>query len=121
MADELNNITFEGEGEAARETLIRFGRYVAIDSRIRDLEAHGSHRDAIELCTGTAVGQSDWAFNQFDDELGRTLKINQDAFDESVTAGFAALRNFDLKASIFAAILALLCLGGLLQRIREYR
>jgi hypothetical protein len=121
LADELNNITFRGEGEAATETLRDFGQYVRIDADIRSLEHNGKHQQAIELCTGTAPGQSDWAFDAFDAALGRALKINQDAFDTSVAQGFAALRNFTAKISIFAAALAILCLLGLLLRIREYR
>ena len=121
LADELNNITFNGEREAATETLRDFGRYVAIDAQIRDLQRRGQHREAIELCTGTAPGQSDWAFEAFDTALGRTLKVNQDAFDTSVTEGFAVLRHFEVKAAIFTAIVAILCLFGLWQRIGEYR
>ncbi|MBV9269366.1 MAG: hypothetical protein JO061_24570 [Acidobacteriaceae bacterium] len=121
LADELNNITFRGEREAANETLTGFGRYVAVDGQIRDLERRGQHKQAVELCTGTAPGQSDWAFDQFDTALGRTLKINQDAFDASIAEGFGVLRYFDLKAGIFAGVIAVLCLFGLLQRIREYQ
>lgn len=120
LADELNNITFPGEGNAAMETLRDFARYVVLDGQIRTLESQGKHRDAIALCTGTAPGQSDWAFDRFSDALQRTLKINQDAFDGSVKAGFGLLRNFDAKAALVAAALALLCLLGVLQRTREY-
>jgi hypothetical protein len=49
------------------------------------------------------------------------LKINQDAFDVSIRNGFAVLQNLNLKAAGLAAILAILCLFGILQRIREYR
>jgi hypothetical protein len=121
LADELNNITFPGEREAASDILKTFGNYLSIDARIRELEAHGGHRDAIALRMRNAPGQSDSAFGKFDDAVGRTLKINQDAFDVSVNDGLAALGNFDIKAAVVSAVVAMLGLTGLLQRIREYR
>jgi hypothetical protein len=56
LIDELNNITFPGEREAAIDTLLTFGRYVDVDSRIRNLERSGQHRDAVTLCIGAAPG-----------------------------------------------------------------
>lgn len=121
LADELNNITFPGEREAAAESLKAFGAYIDFDAKIRDLEGHGKPKEAIALCTRTAAGQSDWPFEKFNDAVLRTLKINQDAFDSSIKDGLAALKNFDVKAVVFSTVIAMLCLFGLLQRIREYQ
>ena len=76
LADELNNITFAGELAAAEETLLKFLDYLKIDQQIRDLK---DERQAVDLCLGTQPGQSDWAFDQFDQALGKTIKINRDA------------------------------------------
>src|SRR5579875_2272626 len=73
LADELNNITFPGERDAAIDVLSAWQGYVGIDGQIRRLQRTNQARQALELCTGTAPGQSDWAFAQFDSALDRAL------------------------------------------------
>ena len=121
LGEEINNITFPGEKAAALETLSAFAEYLRIDGQIRNLERSGHHKEAIALCTGTKPGESNWAFAQFDKALGKTLNINQIAFDHAVKNGFAALAHFDLQMSVCAAAIGVLALLGLMQRIREYR
>jgi hypothetical protein len=121
LADELNNITFAGEREAAIDTLLRYEEYLAVDKQIRQLERSGKHREAIELCIGTQPGQSDWAFDRFDKALGATLDINQRAFDEAVNQGLSALDGLEIKASVLAALIAVCIFLGLAARIREYQ
>jgi hypothetical protein len=120
LADELNNITFQGEREAAVQTLEAWESYMAIDAQIRTLERTGQHQRAVELCIGTSPGQSNWAFSQFDKALQDTLDINQHAFDGAVAEGFLALRNMEYKAAGAAALIAILITLGLAPRIREY-
>ena len=121
LADELDNITFAGEGEAATDVLARLIDYLDIDEQIRSLQRSGKHAEAIKLCVGTDKGQSNWAFDQLDLAIGKTIDINQSAFDMAVTAGFFALSYFEIKAAVAAVIISLLALFGLLQRIREYQ
>jgi hypothetical protein len=121
LGDELKNITFPGEREAALSTLDDFVEYVRIDGMIRRLQETGKHAEAIELCIGTKMGQSNWAFDQFDQALGKTLKINQDAFDAAVGRGFDVLSGFEWKAAIVAAAIAVLAFFGLWKRIQEYQ
>jgi hypothetical protein len=121
LADELNNITFDGEREAAGQTLRDFERYVAIDSQIRQLERDGKHGDAVLLCTGTRPDQSDGAFEQFDASLEKTLRINQNAFDAAVRDGLGTVSGLDIKAVIVTTVTALLAFLGLGARIREYQ
>ncbi|MGA2597697.1 MAG: hypothetical protein ABSH09_12000, partial [Bryobacteraceae bacterium] len=120
LADELNNITFTGERDAAVDTLLRFEDYLAVDKQIRQLERGGKHQQAIELCMGTQAGQSDWVFERFDKALGATLNINQSAFDAAVGKGFSALDRLEIKASGLAAAIAVLMFLGLAARISEY-
>lgn len=89
LADELANITFEGEEQAAKATASAWIDYLRIDARIRALEGSARHAQAVALCNGTQAGQSDWAFDRFDKALERTLKINQDQFDAAIDRGFA--------------------------------
>ncbi len=121
LTDELKNITFPGEREAALETLRTFGEYLKADETIRSLQRGGNHQEAVNFCIGNKPGESNWAFAQFDNALGETLKINQEAFDKAVDSGFKALAHFDVAMSISAVIIGVLTLLGLMQRIREYR
>jgi hypothetical protein len=121
LADEFKNITFRGEREAAVQTLRQFEEYLGVDRRIRQLEASGRHKEAIELCIGTGEGQSDWVFEGFDKALGLTLEVNQLAFDGAVHQGLAAFDRFDIILSTMAAAIAVCIFVGLAVRIREYQ
>ena len=80
LGDELHNITFPGEREAAVLTLRSFGAFTQIDQEIRQLENSGEHAKAVDLCIGRDPGESNWAFAQVNDALGQTLEINQEQF-----------------------------------------
>ena len=121
LADELKNITFPGEREAALDTLTAWLGYLEVDARIRNLEHARQHREAVELCTGTLEGGADWALVRFDKALGRTLAINQNAFDRAVRNGREALSGLEWKAAAVALIAAVLVVVGLAPRIREYQ
>jgi hypothetical protein len=120
LADELNNITFTGERDAAINTLLRFEEYLGLDTEIRRLERGGKHKEAVDFCIGTQEGQSNWSFDRFDKALGATLDINQAAFDAAVRKGLNALEGLEIKLSVLAAAGAVLIFLGLSVRIREY-
>jgi hypothetical protein len=120
LADELHNVTFDGEREVADRTVAAFQHFLSIDAEMRRLEASGDRQRAIDLDIGTSEGQSAGAFKQFDDALGATLKINQDAFDKAVVDGLSAVSGMEWKASIAAILIAILIVLGLAPRIREY-
>ena len=118
---ELRNITFIGEQAAATETLSDWGKYITLDAQIRALDTSGRQSDAVKLCTGTAPGQSDYAFSQFDAALGKTLGINQDQFDQTVAKAFSGLRPLPLLAAVSVLLILLLTWLGLAPRLREYQ
>jgi hypothetical protein len=120
LADELNNITFPGEQEAAYQTLANWEQYLEADRRVRQIESAGQHQQAVSLSLGTESGQAVWAFNQFDQALATTLDINQHAFDASVSQGLSALSGLEIASSIMIAFTAALVILGLAPRIREY-
>lgn len=120
FADELNNITFKGEREAAIATLAAFGTYFEIDQQIRQLQQSGNHDAAVALCIGNNQGQSNWAFDRFDSALDKTIMINQQAFDQAVSQGFKDLEGFEVTTPIVLSAIALLTLFGLLPRTKEY-
>jgi hypothetical protein len=119
LAKELRNITFDGEEEAAKDMLAKFGDYLAIDDKIRQLEAENKHREAVQLCTGYRAGESNWAFKQFDDVLEKVLKINDGEFHHAVTEGQGALPRSDVAAMVLLAV-AVLTYLGLRPRLLEY-
>ena len=118
---ELNNITYPGEREAAVDLLRTFVDYIDIDRKIRDLERAGRHAEAFALCVGTAPGQSDWAFAQFDKALLKVLDINERAFTGQVERAFGHLAWVQWALGFVALAIAALSWLGLQPRIREYR
>ncbi|MGC2661976.1 MAG: hypothetical protein WA324_28785 [Bryobacteraceae bacterium] len=119
LAEELRNITFYGELDAAQETLRTWGQTATMYGNVLALERTGQKAQAIKLCTGLDSTNSG-AFRRFDSSLGQTLDINQHAFDDAVNRGFAALSFFELTAFIAATLIAALCVLGVWQRLREY-
>jgi hypothetical protein len=121
LADELNNITFVGERDAALATLSDFVVYLGLDAQIRALEQAGRHQEAVALCIGTQEGQSNWAYDRFDASLSRTLDINEQAFAGAIDQGFALVSWFPLGGPIGLFLVAGLTLLGLWPRLNEYR
>jgi hypothetical protein len=117
---ELNNITYPGEREAALDLLRTFVDYIDIDRKIRDLERAGRHAEAFALCTGTAPGQSDWAFQRFDKALVKVLDINERFFATQVASAFSYLAWIPWASPLIALAIAALSWLGLQPRIREY-
>ena len=120
LANELRNITFPGEQEAATQALSAWGKYVGIDGQIRSLKNSGQGADAVALCTGNGLDQSNGAYKTFDDALGRTLDINQSEFVKSVDKGSADLGALPVLAPLMMLAVALLAWLGIRSRLREY-
>lgn len=120
MGNELNNITFAGDREAAVDTLSNLGVYLDIDQRIRQLQQSGKHKQAIALCVGNNPGESNWAFDQFKDANQKTIDINQATFDKAVDQGFKDVDGFETSTPVVVAAIALLTLLGLRPRLKEY-
>jgi hypothetical protein len=121
LADELRNVTFPGEREAASETLFYFDKYLKIDAQIRVLERAGKHNEAIQLALGYKEGESNWAYSKFDDALGRTLDINQKEFDAAVANGFSRVSWMPYSTSVAVLLIVALLWLGLRPRLAEYR
>jgi hypothetical protein len=122
LGDELRNITFSGEQQAADDVLNDYLAYQRDDSHIRDLNGQGKLDDAITFDTGTQPGQSDGDFTALSDAFDKVIGINQQAFDQAVTdgddqLGVGAVAGLGVLA---AAALALVLLA-VRPRLREYR
>ena len=121
LADELRNITFPGEREAAMQVLATFEDYLKLDARVRELERSGQHGPAIELSVSTNAGGAAWAFRRFDSALGDTLAINQQAFEAASNSSVHALRGLDPETLAALGLAGLLVFLGIGARLREYR
>jgi hypothetical protein len=120
FADEINDISFGGERQAAVRMLRAFGQYHALDQRIRGYERGGRHDAATELCIGNGADPSDTVYSQFDRSLMEVIQINRKEFDDAITRAEDALgwaASLIPAASIAVALLAFL---GLRARLREY-
>ena len=118
---ELLNVTFEGECEAAGNLYKTLAVYLDIDGKIRDLDAVGQRDAAIALNVGVKPGQSNYAFDQFDQAVGKVLDINQGAFDSSIAAADSRLAGLPWMIGVSGALVALLAFLGLRPRLNEYR
>jgi hypothetical protein len=126
LANELNNITFVGEREAALSAATYWAKYLAIDSQIRSLDRGGDHAGAVALDIGTNEGQSNWAFDTYDQYVAQLIDINQKAFDGSIQAIFDDLGGTtslgaDTLLPALSLLIAALVWFGLQPRIAEYR
>ena len=120
LADELNNITFEGDRDAATEALHWFGLYVGIAAQVRYLENTGHHAEAVALAIGSEQNQSNWAFDSFDKALGKALQIKQTWFDRYVASAKGDIAMIWEIALVQSILQALLFIFALRPRTREY-
>ncbi len=120
FADEMRNITFAGEREAALKMIRAFSAYDAIDGKIRSLERAGKHDAAVEMCIGSGAGQSNAAFDEFGEALHKVITINRTAFDFTVKRGMDDLALAEKLMPIACLAIALLAFLGIRPRLREY-
>ncbi len=120
FADELNNITFDGEKVVAVQTLIAFNNYLKIDKQIRSLNQSGKIAEAIDLCIGYKEGQSNFAFDRYKQIHTDLMNLNNKEFDKNIALGEEHLNNFEVIASVALSSVALLTLLGLRPRLLEY-
>ena len=120
FADELNNITFAGEKEAAIETFVKFNDYLAIDKTIRQLYRSGKVAEAIALCIGNKPGQSNFAFDAYKDAQTRLIALNEKEFYRNIKIGNDRLANFEIIAVAALITVSILTLLGLRPRLMEY-
>jgi hypothetical protein len=120
FGDEMRNITFDGERDAAVKMINAFAAYDKIDGRIRAFERASKHAEAVELCIGARDDQSNAAFDRFDKALQEVVRINRKEFDATVDAGQHVLVVTGTMLPIVSLVVAFLALFGIRVRLREY-
>ncbi len=115
-AEQLKNITFEGELAGTIDTLRKLDNYLKIDLEIRQLAQSGKIVEAIALCTG----RSNDIFETYKAANEQVRLINEKAFAEKIEAGNSNLANFEIIACGAIGSIAILTLFGLRPRLAEY-
>ena len=117
---EFRNITFPGERAAAEKALTLFAVYQADDRRIRALASSGQLPAAIAFCTSYRPGQSNYAFDQYDQALTALIGINQTAFTANIADADADLHGWTVIPWLVLTAFALLLAAGAWRRFAEY-
>jgi hypothetical protein len=121
LGAEFRNITFPGERQAAFATLLTFQRYERDDRILRALAARNLAA-AVAYDIGTAPGQSDGAFNQYDAALSAVIAVNSSAFTGAVRDSEDGAAGWDLGfPALGLVLLAGLAVAGVRPRLAEYR
>jgi len=114
------NVTFMGEARALEQARVAFADYLKINTQVRTLLQNKLVEDAVDLSTGSAVGQSDEAFVRFQKAMNAERAINRFYFDRTWTEIQAALRPGQTVLAIGGyALVILAVLAGVYQRVRE--
>lgn len=121
FADELRNVTFPGERDAALKMIRAFAAYDKIDGAIRTLERSGKHAEAVAKCIGLGADDSNAAFDRFDKALQEVVAINHKEFDATVDAGIHDLVIARDVLPVASLLIAALALFGIRPRLREYQ
>lgn len=119
LAEELHNVTFQGEREAAQAAVSAFADYLAADERVRRLEAQGKHVDAVAAALG-GRDATRTAFDDLDAALARATAINQDAFDAVLLLADRSLGRAEWLDPALALAIVLAAWLGIRPRLRDY-
>lgn len=95
--------------------------FLTVDSQIEQLERDGNHARALAKLIGHSAGESNYAFNAYDQEL--TKKV------EGLTTGFSQLVDQELNSLVFVSragqflvpFVGLLSFLGIRKRLDEYK
>jgi hypothetical protein len=121
LGAELENVTFAGECTAAAQTYRTLSTYLDIDTKIRVLESAAQRDAAIAVNVGVKPGESNYAFDLFDQSLGKVIAINQQAFEAAVAQADQYLGPLPWLIGIGGVLVALFAFLGLRPRLNEYR
>lgn len=121
IGDAMANVTWPGERELVLKMIQYWEMYTRLDKQIRELEEDNKHQDAIKLNLGRGIGESNWAFDQFDKALDGALALNQAEFDKETQHETASLHRYNLLQWAMLVLVILGSIGGLKPRIDEYR
>ena len=127
LGTELDNVTF---GAAERQPATdSFDRLLDARALIRAVQAQAaqeeqrsrSHAMAAQRWLSAAPGGGTAAFEALQGTLDRTVEVNQSEFDRRVGSALGTARLMPFVTVGALVLTVLLAMGGLWQRLREYR
>jgi hypothetical protein len=120
LADELRNITFTGEREAALAAVQAWSRYSETDQQTAVLETNNRHSDAVALHLYEEPSGGLGAATRVDQALELVIRINQVVFDKTVAEGLSKLQGLDWTVAALCLGVMITTTAGIWPRIREY-
>jgi hypothetical protein len=120
LADELRNITFTGEREAALAAVQTWSRYCEADQQSAALETNNRHSDAVSLHLSKEASGGLGTATRFDQALELVIAINQAVFDKTVGEGLNKLQGLDWMVVALCLGVMATTIAGIWPRIREY-
>lgn len=117
---ELDNITFDGERDAAQTAYEANATYQAFDTKMRGM-ASADFRGAVDFNTSHRAGNSNWAYERLQSDLDAVVAINRTHMTAASDTGERDLGAWSWLASAAAVALALATWRGIRPRLREYR
>ncbi len=120
LADEFNNVRFEGEGAAALEALQALSDYRIADANMRKKAKSAAYDEALAIGLGYDPHAAKFSFSKFDDAVGRTLEINQYHFDRAIKEAMHDLKGLALMSGAICVLVLFCIYAGLRPRLFEY-
>jgi hypothetical protein len=120
LADELDNITFVGEEDAATASLATWGNYQDVFQKVMT-QTLIDQASGVKLALGAGPNSAKGAFENFSRNLDHTLQINLDQFEISRAAGFNALSYSEPFCVLGMAAVIGFSVIGIWPRLKEYR
>lgn len=120
LFDELSNIRFPGEADAAIDALQQFSKYRDANRRMVDLENSGKHEEAVHLCLSYAPSGCKYPLVSMDDAILRALQINMDQMEIAIQRAFKDLRHLEIEVELISVFAAFCAYFGLMPRMEEY-
>jgi hypothetical protein len=120
FADELRNITYAGEREAALTMISEYASYVRVIDQVTQRE-RSKPKSGVPILISTEPGQASWAFDRFDKALAATVDINDTEFNNVLDSAEHGLAVGETADPIVLVLVAALAWLGVRPRLREYR
>jgi len=120
LGQELDNVTFDGEMEAAADVVKALGTTESVDAKVRALEQSGQHEAAGALCIGQNEGELNWAYARLFKAVRQTIQVNDDHFKAAVGLGFAWLTGLYAGSVLLFIVLSSLVFFALKPRLGTF-
>ncbi len=141
LPDELRNVTFVGEGDAALDALQNYFSYFELQSKAREMYSAGEHTgllvsapksnavashhsleqmEAMRVALGYNPAQAQFYFSKMDDCLSRLLVINREHFDHAIGQSVSDLKGLAVLCQGICLFVIIAVYLGLRPRLAEY-